>query len=184
MSKKLLAVIITIALVLSALAIWWLTRSRPAVTTPTESGSETVVPGSEFGTIPTPVTEPASEQQIAQTNLKNSALRFVEIYGSYSTDASYANLKSLDSIITPGLKQNLPSSLAAATPAQGFYGVTTRALTAQVESETGEQAVIVVSTQREELFSREGQPQLRYQDIRLTLLNQGGVWLVDNATWQ
>lgn len=184
MSKKLIVIIVAIALVLSALAIWWLTRPKPAVTTPGGTEAEVSVPGSEFGQSPIPTAEPASEQQVAQTSLKNSALRFVEIYGSYSTDAAYVNLKSLDSVITPNLKQSIEASITANTPAQGFYGVTTRALSAQVESETSERAVVLVSTQREELFSREGQPQLRYQDIRLVLLNQDNVWLVDSAAWQ
>ena len=108
----------------------------------------------------------------------------MEIYGSYSSDAPYQNLKAVDYMFTSNFKQIVEAQTAQTEPAGGFYGVTTKALTAQVSNQTESSATVLISTQRQELFSRTGEPQLRYQDIKVTLVKQGQSWLVESAEWQ
>ncbi len=187
MSKKIIIFIVALTLVLSGLVIWWLTRQPPvSVSEPVPSIENVVTTPVELQPWQAPVSEkqPLTPQAVAQTNIKNEALRFAEIYGSFSTDAPYQNIKAIEHLFTPSFKSVVTATITSAVPAAGFYGVTTRALTAEIQSQTESSAVIMVSTQREELFSHQGEPQLRYQDIRLVMLKQGDNWLVDKAEWQ
>ena len=180
MSRKFLIVIIGLGLALAAAVIWWLTLPpTPAPATPADSSVDVSAVSP-----PTPIPLPPTPQEVAQTSLKNTALRFAEIYGSYSTDAKFANLKAINGLISESMKQSVAADMAAGAPSQGFYGVTTRALLANIESETNETALVTVSTQRQELFSGQGELQLRYQDLRLTFVRQGEAWLVNKAEWQ
>lgn len=182
MSKKFILIVVAVTLCLVAAVIWWLTKPETAApveqpvtnnTTNTPEGVEATVPV----TPPTP-------QEISDTGLKNIASRFVEIYGSYSSDANFANLKAVETLITGDLKQSIEAIITAAEPSEGFYGVTTKALLANIESQSVDSAVVIVKTQRQELFSGQGEVQLRYQDIRLSLVRSGDVWLVNRAEWQ
>ena len=179
MSRKFLIIIIGLGLVLAAAVIWW--WAAPAAPSQPAPASPAAMPAVSPAA-PAPV--PPTPQEVAQTSLKNTALRFAEIYGSYSTDAKFANLKAINGLISESMKQSVAADMAAGAPSQGFYGVTTRALLANIENETNETALVTVSTQRQELFSGQGELQLRYQDLRLTFVRQGEAWLVDKAEWQ
>jgi len=178
-SRKFLIVIIGLGLALAAAVIWW--WAAPAAPSQPAPASPAAMPAVSPAA-PAPV--PPTPQEVAQTSLKNTALRFAEIYGSYSTDAKFANLKAINGLISESMKQSVAAGMAAGAPSQGFYGVTTRALLANIENETNETALVTVSTQRQELFSGQGELQLRYQDLRLTFVRQGEAWLVDKAEWQ
>ena len=179
MSRKFLIVIIGLGLALAAAVIWW--WAAPAAPSQPAPASPAAMPAVSPAA-PAPV--PPTPQEVAQTSLKNTALRFAEIYGSYSTDAKFANLKAINGLISESMKQSVAAGMAAGAPSQGFYGVTTRALLANIENETNETALVTVSTQRQELFSGQGELQLRYQNLRLSLVRQGEAWLVDGADWQ
>lgn len=181
MSKKIIIIIIAVVLVLVAVFIWWLTR--PEATVPIEQPS-TNTTNNEAGVWQTDETYNPTPEQVAATSLKNEAARFVEIYGSYSSDANFANLLAVKDLVTENYWQSMQSIIDAGAPtATGFYGVTTKALITNIESETAETAEVLVKTQRQELFSGQGEPQLRYQDIRLSLVRSGNNWLISQATW-
>lgn len=189
MSKKLLIVgVVSLVLVLIAAGLWWFTRPTPGTAVP-PGGSPTATPpaGSEPGQIVPPA--PASgiatpPQEVAVISLKSLASHFAEGYGSFSTDVNFQNLKDLDYLYTSTFRQSVQASIREAQPPVGFYGVTTRALTATIESQSDAAVTVVVATQRQELFSRTGEPQLRYQNLRLTFVREGERWLVDGAEWQ
>ena len=185
MSRKLLIFIVAFTLALVAFVVWWFTRPAPQVNVQPVNTTTEVTPAElqPWQTTTSPAV-PATPEQVAQTSAKNFALRFVEIYGSYSSDAPYQNLKTVDYMFTSNFKQIVEAQTAQTEPAGGFYGVTTKALTAQVSNQTESSATVLISTQRQELFSRTGEPQLRYQDIKVTLVKQGQSWLVESAEWQ
>ena len=184
MSRKLLIFIIAFTLALIAFVVWWFTRPAPQVPTETVPTSTEVTPVELQPWQTTTQPTPATPEKISETSAKNVALRFVEIYGSYSSDAPYQNIKAVDYMFTSNFKQIVAVQSTQPSSSSAFYGVTTKALTAQVENQTESSAAVLVSTQRQELFSRTAEPQLRYQDIRVMLVKQGDSWLVDKAEWQ
>lgn len=186
MSKKLIIFVVAFALALIAFVVWWFTQAPPTTTPqPTNEEINTDVTPTELQPWQTPTQPtPLTPEKKAETDAKNTALRFVEIYGSYSTDAPYQNLMAADYMFSDSFKQVISGQKTTTEPGGGFYSVTTRALSAQVESQSDSQARILVSTQREELFNSIGETQLRYQDIRVTLVKSGSNWLINGAEWQ
>jgi len=118
-------------------------------------------------------------------NLKNVATLFTERYGSYSTDANFENLKSVESLSTPELVSSLKKLIkdGEGKPVAGFYGVTTKVVTVDVLSQNSSTAEVEVATQRQESFSREGEVKITYQALKLSLDKQGNNWLVSSADW-
>lgn len=184
MSRKLLIIIIALVLAFSAPVVWWLLKpSTPELIEQPKTNNVTNSTNNGVGQAIIPVATP-TPQEISETGLKNTASRFVEIYGSYSSDASFANLKAIGGLVTDNLKQSIQAVMDTAVPPAGFYGVTTKALLANIESQSTESAVVLVKTQRQELFSGQGEVQLRYQDIKVSLVRSNNSWLVDKAEWQ
>jgi hypothetical protein len=182
MSRRVLIILATAAgLSLIAAIVWWFTQDNS--NSSQSSVAQVDMPGTNDSQTVTPPAPPLSPQQIAESNLKNTALRFAELFGSYSSDSNYANLQAINSLVTGNFRQKV-NALKSNPPAEGFYGVTTRALIANVASQTEATANVIVSTQRQELFSRQGEPVLRYQDLKLTMVREQGAWLIDGAVWQ
>lgn len=185
MSRKVIISAVAAVLVLSGVFVWWLVSSQgPSSTEGSIVSSPEVISDREIDLSVPPSNQPANPPPIPLINLKNSALRFAEIYGSYSSDAPFVNLKLAEDLASSSFRQSLQAAAATTPTEAGYYSVTTRALSATIDSQTNERAVVSVDTQREEIFSREGEPQLRYQTIKLTLVKQDDQWLVEAAEWK
>lgn len=124
---------------------------------------------------------PAENVVSARTVVAN----FVERFGSYSTDADYANVEDVMSLATTDLQRRLQALAEEArqTVAESFYGVSTHALIFSMESEAELAMTWKVTTQREESIGSRENTSVRNQDIRVELVKQDGDWLVDDFAW-
>lgn len=123
------------------------------------------------------------------TDLTKRAKAFAEIFGSYSNQSNYDNFKRAEIFMTKSfsewvtsyveqLRENAPSY-------ESYYGISTRALTADLQSFDDElgKAEINISTERKESSATENlEPYL--QNILLRFLKVNGEWLVDAAYWE
>lgn len=180
--------IVIILTVILALAIggwyalqWW--SNRPA---PVPALSTNQEPAAPSPIQPAPVQPVPSPAGSADRAVQVAAMTFAERYGTFSTDAPYENIKRILTLVTPSLAVELQASMKSGTlpGAGGFYGVTTRALSAAITSATETVALVKVSTQQQENVSRQGASQLSYKVLTLTLDHSSGAWLVSGARWE
>lgn len=124
---------------------------------------------------------PAESVVSARTVVAN----FVERFGSYSTDADYANVEDVMSLATDALRSRLDelAEEARKTVSESFYGVSTHALIFAIENETDAAMTWKVTTQREESIGSRANTSVRNQDIRVELVKDGDNWLVDDFAW-
>lgn len=115
------------------------------------------------------------------------AKSFAEIYGTYSNQSNFSNLEGATGLITSNYRTEIESFLRQARanfkPEPAYKGVTTLAINTVVESldEASGAARVTVKTQRQE--SGGTATTVKYQDIKLDLLKEGGRWLVNRAEW-
>ena len=69
---------------------------------------------------------------------------------------------------------------------QSFYGITTKALNAQIINLNDEEtnASVLVSVQRAEIVGQATGPRVFYQKILVGLVKLGNSWLVNNLEWR
>jgi len=122
-----------------------------------------------------------------ETKIKNFSRSFSERFGSYSNQGDYGNLEDLMPLMSDQMQtwaenyiiqqraKNLDTSV--------YSGITTKALTAQILSQSEISAQVKVSTQRIEKNITDEQ-KIYYQDLILDLVKLNNTWLVDSAEWQ
>ena len=91
--------------------------------------------------------------------------------------------------MTASLRADMEKTVAAGrarqdSAAQGYFGMTTRALAGRVIEQSSRKAVVAITTQRRESTAEQLNAKVYNQDIELTLLEDGGVWRVDRADWK
>lgn len=122
---------------------------------------------------------PPSDSKDAQ--LKRFCIDFVARFGTYSTDAQSENLKQLLPSMSGTLKTWAQGIIASATVgAEKFSGVTTKALSAKIISQSGGSAVVEVSTQR--TFTEGNATRVTYETATVSLTNNGS-WYVESVKW-
>lgn len=178
-----------VIVLLLAVGAWYLIVVRGVGRTP--PAPPVVAPPAVEEPSPLQPAPPGTSGQLPGTpdperELKVLALTFAERYGSYSTDAAFANLKRLGSLITPAYASEIESTITkGVTPGiGGFYSVTTKALSGSLRLVSESSAVVDVSAQRQEIFSRGGEVRLAYQTLVVTLERESGQWLVGGARWK
>jgi hypothetical protein len=191
--KKIITAIIIVILLLLGLLLWWLLSRRqatvvtptPIVNTANPLPAPVVNTNTSVPVTPKPVAPPPKPDE--RTNLKRIAAAFTERFGSFSSQGNYENIVELKALMTASMaewadgyvdKQRKQGQIAGV-----FYGVTTRALVANVTAfdESTGMADVTVSTQRQE-ETNTGE-KLYYQDFFLKFVRQGEVWKVDFAKW-
>lgn len=184
--RNLLVAILVLLLLLLAFLLWWFLRPEPV--------APVVTPPAPTTTLPTTDTESVSEireqqEQEERTNtasLQSASKTFAERYGSYSTEAEFANLRDVLPLMSASLAAETEAFIEGATPAAEYYGVTTRVISVTVDAvdETEGTATVTVTTQREEAKGDIQNITVRYQDLRLTFVMENGTWKVSSATWR
>lgn len=114
--------------------------------------------------------------------LKRFAIDFVARFGTYSTDAPNGNLTELLSLMGPTLKKWSMDRLSQ--PPQvyiQYQGVTTKSLSAQIDSQNSGAAKVIVKTQR--MKTDASGERVVYEVAMVDLVKSGGEWLVDNVDW-
>lgn len=111
---------------------------------------------------------------------------FVERYGSYSNEAEFQNLFDVLPLMTLTFAEQTRAYVLGATLPEAHYGVTTRVLTVSVEKIDEQEGLstMVLQTQREITQGSTQNTSVTYQQIRLELKKEEGVWKVDSAVWQ
>lgn len=140
------------------------------------------------------ITPPEEEEgfndraDFTETDLKKLASSFTERLGSYSNQSQYDNLKDLKIFMSEDMNKWAENYIAEQLDkeySQSYYGISTKAVTAEVKEfdKDAGQARVLVQTQRVE--SREGEEdEIFYQDINLALIKQNASWKVDEANWE
>lgn len=187
-SSKRLLILIGVALVLGVAVLLSLFLGGPKSTpTATPTAPEPVV-----DTTPEPPPVPPVSQQVEQqARIESSVIQadakgFTERYGSFSTEAQYANLRDVMPMMTAAFAAETQRTIANAPAATEYYGVTTRAVSVTVSllDETAGTATVTIGTQRQETKGSARTSTVRYQDLILTYQRVGTDWKVSSATWR
>jgi len=186
--NKIITVIVIILLLLLALLLFWYRFMRgtdllPNTPVVPDDGTAivTTLPEPNIGTPPTvPV---RSTQEVSVETL---TMTFTERYGSYSNEAEFQNLLDLEPLVTSRFMAEINTLIATTTVEDYYRAVTTRVISMNIIEldDAGGTATVNVTTQREEAIGSPLNSEVRYQTLVLDLVKQGGVWLVDDATWQ
>ena len=185
-----LTIVIIIVLIALLIAGWILMsmRAPSGSNQPSDSSQEEVIEETK------PVIQKTeSDEELAQVtrerrqmaDLNATAKTFVERYGSYSNEAEFQNLIDVFPLMTASFVETTQGFIDSSTLPEEYYGVTTKVITVNSESldEEAGTATLLLTTQKEEASGSVGNVNVRYQDIRLDMLKQGGVWKVNLASW-
>lgn len=122
---------------------------------------------------------------VSESNTEFTVLNLAKSYasrlGSWSTDNPGKNLKELLSLSTSRMKKYL-NDRDLGTGDVAYSGITTKSLSAKILSLSGDEAEVLVSTQRIE-SDENLTDNIFYQDIELFLIKSNDVWFVDEANW-
>jgi hypothetical protein len=174
------AALVVVGLVFAA--IFYFTSRKALVLTPTAPTAENQVPA----VVPVEKTEPlqklsAPVSDSKEAQLKRFCIDFVARFGTNSTDGNSANLTQLMPLMSGELKTWAAERLANQTAPDKFSGVTTKALAAKIISQSANDAVVQVSTQR--TYTENGQQRVAYEDATVTLSDSAG-WRAEAVTWK
>lgn len=198
MTRRKKITITTIILLIVAVVFWliWALLNRKSIapvstvtpSTPTAAGvsaPETVpVPRVAPLTAVSTTGEGATLSPVSFTALSRS---FAERYGSYSNQSDFSNIKELYPFMTATLRATMRELIkddpTTAAAAEGYVGVTTRAIGVRIISSSAARAEVLVETKRSE--SGQGrQDRVYYQNLKLNLVAEAGQWKVDDAQWE
>ena len=134
-----------------------------------------------------PLKEPERKDEMT-SKLVAITLPFVERYGTFSNQNNFENIKDLFPYMTENLKKKSQRMIdeSAGKPFQKSYtGTVTKALSYKVGSidETGGNAALTVTTQRQEYVGTPSNYKVFTQDLSITFKKEDSVWLVDSVTW-
>ncbi len=183
-------VVSVVILLTAALVVWWQFFSKteePVInntTVQTNTNIQTVVVNTATNEAPATNTATEEDDEVSLTRLANL---FVERFGSYSSDAKFSNLTELRPYMTDRMKtwsdDFINIQLTTGTD-QTYYAVLTDVITVEVDSIKGDSATVTVTTQRRETKADSTEFDTPfYQTITISANKVGGVWLVDQATW-
>jgi hypothetical protein len=129
-----------------------------------------------------------TQEPSTQSVLLALAQVFAEKFGSFSNHANFQNLRDLEPLMTEDMKAWSARYMAENPnkPNDQFYGVTTRALKAELVSINPEEteAQVVVTTQQAESRGTSGSPGISYAKLSISFKKIGTQWLVNSAVWQ
>lgn len=184
--RNLLIAILVLLLLLIALVAWWFLRSEPEVPVATPPVVEQTLPSADRETISDVQQKEEREERANTASIQSASKTFSERYGSYSTEAEFANLRDVLPLMSAAFAAKTQAFIDGATPSAAYYGVTTRAVTIRVNAtdEAAGTADVTVTTQREEAKDVPQNVSVRYQDLELTFIMEDGEWKVDSAVWK
>lgn len=119
------------------------------------------------------------------------AINFAERFGSYSNQANYENMITLQPFMSERMKnwsikyvdeqrqKNVNNSI--------YYGIITKVVSSEVEEfndEKGNAKVSVKTRRKESFITGNNSSQAYNQGILLTMVKENGTWKIDEAYWQ
>lgn len=132
---------------------------------------------------------PSDPQAKIKSDLQRIARLFSEHFGSFSNRTNFANILNLKVYMTQRMQKWADEFVAEGrknTSSQIYYGITTYALTSQIQKFDNKkgQAEILVSTQRRESVGSPSNTRFFNQNILIKFVKEKGIWKVDGAFWQ
>jgi len=128
-----------------------------------------------------------SEQEKEKGFLIKTSSAFAERFGSYSNHSNYENLVDLKYFMTVKMQKEVDIKISSRDFTKEnniYYGITTRALSAEIISVNDSTADIKVKTQREEFWGADVNSKVSYRDILISFIKENKVWKVNSAIWQ
>ena len=184
--RNLLVAILVLLLLLLAFLLWWFLRPEPVAPVVTPPAPTTTLPATDTESA-SEIREQREQEERADTaSLQSASKTFAERYGSYSTEANFANLTDVLPLMTKAYATTTAAYIATAVSPKTYYGVTTRVITVKVDAEddTAGTAQVTLTTQREEAKGSVQSVTVKYQDLVLSFEKEGGEWKVSNAVWK
>lgn len=124
-----------------------------------------------------------SEKVIAdKAVLQQTARYFTEIFGSYSSDNNFQNLKDLKSLMTTTYWAKWEKDLANIT-SNTTYSVWSQAMNATIDQYSASAGTVTVLCKRGERKSKTEKENIFYQSAQVNLVKVNGTWLVDKVVW-
>jgi cytoskeletal protein RodZ len=185
----LIGALIIVLLIAAWLAYRFLNQPEPApepVEQPQAEEQEAPEEESDEPTLSEQLQEEEQEERNQTTGLRSATQTFVQRYGSYSTEANFANLEDVIPLMTDGFAQETQRFIDENEPSEEYYGVTTRVVSIDIveRDEGAGVATVRATTQREESTGSPQNTSISYQDIVVDYEQVDGVWKVSDATWQ
>lgn len=114
--------------------------------------------------------------------LQQTGRYFVEIFGSYSSDNNFQNLKDLKSLMTSTYWAKWEKDLNTIT-SDKEYSVWSQAMNASIDNYSATTGTVTVLCKRGERQSKSEKESIFYQSAQVNLVKVNGSWLVDKVTW-
>lgn len=114
--------------------------------------------------------------------LQQTARYFVEIFGSYSSDNNFQNLKDLQTLMTSTYWAKWEKDLENIT-SNTAYSVWSQAMNSSIDSYTANSALATVLCKRGERQSKSEKENIFYQSAQVNLVKVNNIWLVDKVIW-
>lgn len=179
-----LIVAIFLLLIIVSFSIPWKKKNPP----PVVNNNPAVVQRQVFNAATLPKKELTPEES-GRASIATVAKNFAEIYGTYSNQSNFQNVESVLPLLSASYRAEMENFLAKARSsykmATDYKGVTATALNSIVESmdDAKGMATVLVKMQKTEYAGTQANFSTGYQDMRIDLVKQGDIWLVDNYQW-
>jgi hypothetical protein len=128
--------------------------------------------------------------EMTKDEVARAATSFAERFGTYSNQANFRNITEAKIFMTARMQNwadgYLAQLRAASSTASVYYGITTRAVSKELNDfdPEGGSAIILVHTRRQEANgSMDNFGKSFNQDITIKLIKSANTWLVDSAVW-
>jgi hypothetical protein len=128
-----------------------------------------------------------SAEEITKRTIQRTALSFASVFGSYSSQSNFENLKDLRALMTDKMEAWADSYIAERVSgeiSQVYFGVTSQALKAEIKSLTEAEAEVAVYIQSTESTGTKNNSRIYYQTLAMKFKKIGGAWRVDRAEWK
>lgn len=184
--RNILIAILILLLLFLILIAWWFLRPKEEVVETPPVVVEEVKKEPDEPTIQEEKQKVVQEERTNTASLQSASKTFAERYGSYSTEAEFANLRDVLPLMSASFAASTQAFIDVATPAAEYYGVTTRVIAIEVNAvdETAGTATVTVTTQREEAKKTIQDSSIRYADLVLTFVKEDDAWKVSSAKWE
>lgn len=193
-NKILIAIIIILGIIILALTVVapiLQNKANPENTNSSVNNSNSNFAGfNASANIAVPGSTPAivTKEPSTQSVLEALAKTFAEKFGSFSNQANYENLIDAKFYMTEDMKQWTDKYISdnAKKKIDEFYGVSTRALKAEIITMNNEetQAQVVVTVQREEQAGDSLNKNITYPKLVLDFMKIDNAWKVNSANWK
>lgn len=184
--RNLFVAILVLLLLLLGFLLWWFLKREPPAPVVAEPAPPVSVVAEPDGESISEIRREEEQDARDQTaSIQSASKTFTERYGSYSTEAEFANLRDVLTLMSASFAAETEAFIDGATSAAEYYGVTTRVISVSVDAtdDVAGTATVTVTTQREEAKQDIQNITVRYQDLRLTFVTEDGAWKVSSATW-